>query len=102
MPRKEAGEVGKEKPHRPSYLDARRYSSPEEAGRAYFESQEAVRRDRSRADLSVYRLQIALLLESYVVVLGDTPRKQLLEELERSLDTGEPVDLEQDVLEHLM
>src|SRR5258706_12627784 len=103
---KEAGESqggqGKEKLRRPAYLDARRYSSFDEAGRAYVESQEIIRRDRSNADLSVYRVLLGPDLESHVVVLGDTPKKRLLEELQRSLGTGDHVELDPDVLEHLM
>jgi len=41
-------------------------------------------------------------LEAHVVVLGDTPKKRLLEELQRSLGTGDHVELDPDVLEHLM
>src|SRR5258706_2400973 len=103
---KEAGESqggqGKEKLRRPSYLDARRYPSFDEAGRAYVESQEIIRRDRNNADLSVYRVLLGPALESHVVVLGDTPKKKLLEELQRALGAGEPVELDPDVLEHLM
>jgi hypothetical protein len=103
---KEAGESqggqGKERVRRPSYLDARRYPSFEEAGEAYIESQETLRRDRSNADLSVYRVLVGPTLDAHVVVLGDTPKKKLLEELQRSLGTGEHVELDPDVLEHLM
>lgn len=103
MPSKEAGESqGKEKPHRPSYLEARRYEDPQQAALAYLRSQEAVRRDSGRANLSVYRLMVGPELQSHVVVLGDTPNTKLFEELERFLRTGESVELEEDVLEHLM
>jgi hypothetical protein len=103
MPYKEAGQSqGKEKLRRPSFLDARRYPSFDEAGRVYVESQEIIRRDRSNADLSVYRVLLGPALEAHVVVLGDTPKKKLLEELQRSLGIGEHVDLDPDVLEHLM
>jgi hypothetical protein len=108
MPRnKEGGNApeggkGRERLRRPSYLDSRRYPSPEEAGRAYFETQEAVRRDSGRADLSVYRLMIGPLFESHVVVLGDTPNKKLLEELQTTLGTGNHVELDEETLAHLM
>ena len=107
MPRnKEGGESGEsrqgnEQPRRPSYLDARRYPFAEEAGRAYFEGQEAMRND-SKANLSVYRVQIGPLLESHVVVLGDTPRRQLLERLDHAFASGKHVELTPDVLQHLM
>lgn len=93
---------GKERVRRPSYLDARRYPSFDEAGRVYWESQEILRRDRSNADLSVYRVLLGPALDSHVVVLGDTPRKKLLEELQRALGAGEQVELDPDVLAHLM
>jgi hypothetical protein len=79
MPSKEAGESGKEKPHRPSYLDARRYQDPQQAALAYLKSQEAIWRDRGRANLSVYRLMIGPELQMHVVVLGDTPNTKLFE-----------------------
>jgi hypothetical protein len=93
---------GKEKPRRPSYLEARRYQDPDEAARVYLQSQEAVRRDSGRADLSVYRLMVGPQLEPHVVVLGDTPNARLFDQLQRFLQTGETVALEEDVLEHLM
>jgi hypothetical protein len=103
MPGKEVGESqGKEKPHRPSYLEARRYPDPQEAAQAYLKSQEAIRTDKGRANLSVYRLMVGPQLESHVVVLGDTPNTRLFEELQRFLGTGETVEIEEDVLEHLM
>ena len=105
-----AGEKGEQQPpgqgnervRRPSYLDARRYPSAEEAARAYHESQESIRRDRHAADLSVYRLMIGPTLESHVVILGDTPNKRLRAQLLAALSSGEPVDLDYEVLDHLM
>ncbi len=93
---------GNERIRRPSYLDARKYPSAEQAARAYHESQEHIRRDRSAADLSVYRLMVGPSLESHVVILGDTPNKRLREQLLVALGSGEPVDLDYEVLDHLM
>ena len=91
--REQGGSGQSEKRHRrPSYLEARQYPSADEAARAYFESQETIRRDRGRADLSVYRLMIGPSFDSHVVVLGDTPNKDLFDELERTLSTGTPLD----------
>jgi hypothetical protein len=67
----ESGERGqaKEQPHqRLSYLDARRYLSAEAAGKAYLESQEAIRRDAQKAELSVYRVLLGPLFQSHEVV----------------------------------
>jgi len=103
---KETGESqgqGKEKLRRPSYLDTRRYPTLEEAGRSYHESQESIRRDRtSTTDLSVYRVLVGPSLDAHIVVLGDTPKKELLEKLERALGAGERVELADDVLEDLL
>jgi hypothetical protein len=68
----------------------------------YLKSQEAIRRDRGHANLSVYRLMVGPQLETHVVVLGDTPNTKLFEELQRFLATGESVELREDVLVHLM
>jgi hypothetical protein len=94
MPRKEGGQPGeggqsKERVRRPSYLDARRYLDANDAAQAYFESQEAIRRDARNANLSVYRLLLGPLFDSHVVVLGDTPNKRLVEELENNLSKRE-------------
>ena len=90
MPNKEAGKSGKEKPHRPSYLDARRYQDPQQAALAYLKSQEAIRWDRGRAALSVCLLMVGPDFESHVVILGDTPNTKFLEELQRLPGTWSP------------
>jgi hypothetical protein len=100
----ESGERGqaKEQPHqRPSYLDARRYPSAEAAGKAYLESQEAIRRGARKADLSVYRVLLGPLVQPHVIVLGDTPHQQLLAALQRALGADEHVDLAAEMLEQL-
>jgi hypothetical protein len=95
MPRNKEGrgeegkDQGERKIRRPAFLDARRYPSFDEAGVAYFQSQEPIRRDRINTDLSVYRMLVGPSLDAHVVVLGNTPKKKLLEELQRALATGD-------------
>ena len=69
---------------------------------AYLGSQEAIWRDRGRANLSVYRLMVGPELDTHVVVLGDTPSTKLFGELQRFLGKGESIELEEYVLEHLL
>jgi hypothetical protein len=79
------------------YHRAAKFSGEREAGAVYFRVQKLI--DTPDADLSAYRFQIQGVW--HVAVVGDAPSKELAEELEKWLSSGEPVELSEDVLEFL-
>jgi hypothetical protein len=80
----------------PYYLAAK-FPSERAAGRVYFQIQKLI--DNPEADLSEYRFQIQGVW--HVAVVGDAPSKELAEELEKWLSSGESVELSGDALEFL-
>jgi hypothetical protein len=103
-----AGEKGEHQPsrqdkerlNRPSYLEARKYPSAEQAARAYTESQDRLRKDKTDSNLSIYRVMVGPTMDSHVEILGDPPNERLQAQLATALGAGEPVDLPYEVLQH--
>src|SRR5689334_15980430 len=85
------GGSGKEPEIRPAYLDVRRYPDGESAARAYQEGQQALQRDLSASNVSLYRIQVGPELTPHVVALGDSPEPVLRTKLEIAFASGEPV-----------
>lgn len=84
-------------PESPRYYRAAKFTNPRLAEATYFGLQKLI--DRPDADLSVYRIQI--LGEWYVVAVGAFPSRELADELQRILSTGESVDIPSQVLNFL-
>jgi hypothetical protein len=80
------------------YCQAAKFSSERAAGRVYFQVQKLI--DNPEADLSAYRLQLQGVW--HVAVVGDSPGKELAEELEKVMAAGEPVELTSDALDFLI
>jgi hypothetical protein len=79
------------------YCLAAKFPSERAAGRVYFQIQRLI--DSPDADLSAYRFQIQGVW--HVAVVGDAPGKELADELEKWLSSGEAVELPGDALEFL-
>ena len=80
------------------YLQAARFPSERQAGRAYFRAQEALY-SAPACDLSAYRFLIDRI--SHVAVLGDPPPQEVDRAIRRILATGEPITLPAEVVETL-
>jgi hypothetical protein len=86
---------GKQEPT--PYHRAATFSGEKEAGAVYFRLQRLI--DTPDADLSAYRFQVQGVW--HVAVVGDAPGKELADELEKWLSSGEAVELPGDALEFL-
>jgi hypothetical protein len=79
------------------YCLAAKFSSERSAGHVYFQVQRLI--NNPDADLSAYRLQLQGVW--HVAIVGDTPDKELVEELEKGMADGELVELPSDALDFL-
>jgi hypothetical protein len=89
---------GNQPEHEPGfYTRAARFKDEAASGRAYFQTQEALR--INPCDLSTYRLQLRHIW--HVAVLGSPPPDELAQRIDTILAAGEAVTLPTDMLEYL-
>jgi hypothetical protein len=81
------------------YVQAARFPSERQAGRAYFRVQEALYR-RADCDLSAYRLLLNRI--PHVTVLGLPPPEELDRTIRKILAAGEPTPLPPEVITTLL
>ncbi len=99
MPSAERGGRNPEQEREDRYYKAARFPGEEPARRVYFKTQDTIFEAREKANLSCYRLQLDTVY--HVAVLGERPHARLERKLEKTLASGESVELPEDILEQL-
>ena len=98
MPAREQQSPSSDDPSASLYIEAARFASERQAGRAYFRVQEALY--RTECDLSTYRLLLNQV--PHVAVLGAPPPEDLDRTIRKILSSGEPATLPAEVIATLV